>query len=689
MIDTSGASILKNLLLVGNNRLFSMGQAFPKFSVNGNKIFYDTRYAKDNIGISGSIVDSTMYTNGSKNGDSPFSWVSNPTGAPITDKVDIVDGYVHMRRDGIIINNTNPSHLILTMGASTFGTSGNRFIDLELFKSRINYNYSTGVFTNSGSSTTGGHSAWVFNADGSINTFGDLDIAFSFNSTTVEEIAIYIWVSKNTLETINPTGFDFVGASDFFGASNNPLYGYAKIIANPSSTIQAWGAVNTDIIKSTPWGTISKDLGSFSNNYYSTQYDIGQYAEIGLDLTAMGMDPALNNSDNPCNPPFTRMMIKSRSSVEFNSALQDFTGPHIFLDAPTISAAIQPPLLLTCTRTEVNLSPANYSPTAYYNWSTSNGNIISQVDTPFIKVNQPGKYYLYASVFQGCAQNRDSVIVYQDLHKPTASIDEIGILSLPFDTDMLLLGGNLMLSNYTSPYNSFSGLLWAWDGPNAFSSTVQSPLIHDTGTYRLIVTNISNGCKDTTTNSIENTVVLPVKLLNFNGKLGDNDKVKLSWTVAENEFNDHFEIEKSTTGTRFIKQNSVLSTLKNGIENYTCEEPSTHEKEMYRLKIFDKNGPVSYSNIIVINRKTNESKIEIFPNLVNSIATIHYESDNNENILIRITNPMGQIMRVKQVQGFEGLNKIPIDVSTLGQGIYFVELLQKAKKIVSRITVIN
>ncbi|MCY7310439.1 MAG: hypothetical protein LH619_06645, partial [Chitinophagaceae bacterium] len=98
-----------------------------------------------------------------------------------------------MRRDGTTINNTNPSHLILSVGISTLGNTGDRFSDFELYRSRIAYNQSTGVFSNSGPAATGGHSEWEFNPNGSIREIGDLTLTFAFNTGGVQEIAIYKW----------------------------------------------------------------------------------------------------------------------------------------------------------------------------------------------------------------------------------------------------------------------------------------------------------------------------------------------------------------------------------------------------------------------------------------------------------------------------------------------------------------
>jgi len=141
-----------------------------------------------------------------------------------------------MRRNGVVVSGSNPSHLIAYVGVSTSAITGNRYFDAELFCSKITYNTTTGVFSNSGLAATGGHTAWIFNPDGSIKQFGDMSLSFDFSSSTVNEIYIMVWVSNSNFSTVIPTGFDFV-PGEYYGTSGG--YGYAKIKPK-SGTTTAW-----------------------------------------------------------------------------------------------------------------------------------------------------------------------------------------------------------------------------------------------------------------------------------------------------------------------------------------------------------------------------------------------------------------------------------------------------------------
>lgn len=305
VIDTTGASTAYTHLAAGENYVFDRGMSVPRYSVQDGYIVLDAHYGRDYFGAtsSGATSDLTTFGTAQKNGFNPSSWITSPLGASVPDKADIIDSYVHMRRDGSIVNGASSSHLIAVMGASTLSNSGTRFFDVEFYCSAISYSSATGLFSNSGPAATGGHSVWSFNANGSVKQFGDLSVAFSYSGNSVDEISLWLWVSLANYSTLNPQNFDFV-PGEFYGATPGALYGYAKIQAKPGNSIQAWGSVNTSITNGPSWGTSSKTLGSNSNNDYYPNYDIAQLGEAAVDLTSLGIDPALISNSSACDPPF-------------------------------------------------------------------------------------------------------------------------------------------------------------------------------------------------------------------------------------------------------------------------------------------------------------------------------------------------------------------------------------------------
>jgi hypothetical protein len=677
VVDTTGAASVNTHLITGENYVFNTGMSVPRYSVQDGYLVLDTRYARDYFGYSASGPTSDLTTFGAsqKNGFAPNNWITAPLGGAVADKSDIIDTYVHMRRNGSTISSSN--HLIVMMGANTVSNNGNRYFDIEFFVSKLNYNSSTGSFSNSGPAITGGHTAWAFNADGTVQQFGDMTIAFSFGGSSFNEVSIWIWVSSVDFSTVDPASFDFV-PGEFHGATPGALYGYAKITPNPGNSLAAWGVVNTSITNAPAWGTNSKTLGSSGNNYYSLNYDNGQLGEAALDLTALGIDPALQSGSNPCSPPFTRVLVKSRASSSFTSVLQDFAGPYDFLDALTSSAAISSPGILSCTNSSITLSPLSYQSGGYYNWSTSNGNIVSRTDTPFVVIGQPGKYYLTNSSYIGCSQAIDSVIVQEDKFKPKATANTSGFLDPPQVNTVILYGGDTTASKYSTPYSSYNGLDWWWTGPNGFTSISQNPATSDTGFYRLIVKQKSNGCMDSAFTTVHKVIaVLPVKLISFQGNL-NNNKIILKWTVGENENTERFEVERSFDGTNFTTIGLVFASEKMGTENYMFYENINNTgKVYYRLEMIDKNQKADYSKTLVFQVTSNEekNKLIIINNPVTDKLTCSFQSATKEKAEFKVYDITGRIWIRQSFNIYEGSNLLSLPLpSSFSTGIYIVEL---------------
>jgi hypothetical protein len=690
VIDTTGTFIYNAQVAAGTNVTFNRGMAYSRYSAVNGYLLLDARYARDNFGYSNSQGnnDLTTYTSGSKNGDNPVSWSTTPNGATVADKADIIDTYIHMRREGTAINNTNPSPLILAMAVNTVGNTGDRYVDFELFKERVVYNPATGAFSNSGPAATGGHSEWQFNANGTIKELGDMEVSFSFGTAGVTEIAIYIWVSQAVYSSLTPTGFNFV-SGEFYGASNSPAFGYARIVPKPANPFRTWASVSSGNTNAAPWGTNSKALGGSPTNYYSSQYAANDFAEIAIDFTSLGIDPAQSVGGNPCVPPFTRVMAKTRSSASFTSALQDFTGPYEFLDAPQAPAQIAAPANLKCNVSSVTLSPAVVVPGAIYQWSTSNGNITSNPNATTITVNRVGKYYLTAAIVSGCPTNTDSTNVLGDYFQPVASATVIGAINPSDPTSTVnLQGGDVNLSNFSTPYGGSVGLNWNWTGPNGFTSNFRNPSANQIGTYTLELTEIRNGCKDTANTLVQTNIALPIVLGDFNA-VYSNGYTQLKWFTSAEYNTAFFEIERSADGINFTSIGKVSSKgySNTRVDYGYADILAAKGLNYYRLRSVDVDGKFTYSKVVVVNSEAvGISLLLIYPNPFGHKVQVKVESEKAEEMQIRLINYAGAIVRVQNEKIKKGVNTIVVNnVANLGPGMYELQISTKSKTFSTKI----
>jgi hypothetical protein len=692
IIDTSGTSVNKIRIAAGENFTFTKGQAFGRYTVQGGYLMLDSRYARDNYGYSNSPgqKDFTTYTNGSKNGDNPTIWSTTPNGASVANKADIIDAYIHMRRDGTTINNTNPSPLIIAMAINTVGNTGSRYIDFELFRERINYDQNSGNFSNSGPAAFGGHSIWEFNPNGSIKNIGDMTVSFAYGTAGVEEIGVYIWVAKTDYTNINPTRFDFVNG-EFYGAGTGATYGYAKIVPDAGGVnFRAWGSVADTTTAAAPWGTNSKSLGGSPTNYFSNNYGKNDFGEVAIDLTSLGIDPALSVGMDPCTPPFTRVMAKTRSSSSFTSALQDFMGPYEFLDAPQAPANIAPPQTLQCNRTSVTLSPASIQPGATYRWSTSNGNIVSDPNATTVTVNKTGKYYLNSAIVAGCPENRDSTTVTSDYFKPVASAGKSGGLN---NTGMLddlnplvkvnLVGGDVNLSNFATPFGGSAGLDWKWTGPNGFTANSRNVNnIGTKGTYNLELTEMRNGCKDFASTNVlsvqqQESIPLAVKVHDFSAVKKNKEEALLKWKISDSE-PDRLELMRSYNGIDF--KTAAMFFFKGELSELTYTDKvaeRTGKHVYYKMKITSLSGAEGYSKVIAVSFENDMTVtgMNVSPNPAKSHTVLGVRAAKSADIRIQLLDANGRVVQQKNYHTETGLNQIMFsDLNLLKPGLYFFRI---------------
>jgi hypothetical protein len=169
---------------------------------------------------------------------------------------------------------------------------------------------------------------------------------------------------------------------------------------------------------------------------------------------------------------------------------------------------------------------------------------------------------------------------------------------------------------------------------------------------------------------------LPVKLVSFQGNM-NNDKVSLQWAVADNEINDHFEVEKSFDGKTFTTKGIVVATTKSGAETYSYGETVSSEKVYYRLKMYDKNQVITYSKILAFQTKIAgiSNGIKIVTNPITDKLTLSYSSALKQSVEIKVYDLSGRLQLNQRMNVYEGSNLISLTIgSSIKTGMYVVEL---------------
>lgn len=383
IIDTTGAAsilALYNSQPATRNYPFFRNMRYPQFHVLNGMLLIDAIFIRDHHGD-----DSTIFASGSnKNGMNPNTWTT-PVSQSIPDKNEILDMFMHVRRDGDGTE-TNDS-LWLFGGVSIENTTGNRYFDFEMYQTDIYYDRPNLNFKGYGPDA--GHTSWQFDAAGNILSAGDIILTAEYSSSNLSMVEARIWVHKDAL-LLTPTAFNWAGSFD--GASAGATYGYAGIV--PKTAGAFYNGLQS--INNTWAGPFKLVLG---NQSVVDNYVARQFMEFSVNLSKLGLDPLVRDGD-VCGLPFRRILVKSRASTSFTAELKDFVGPFSFFRAPMADVATDFPML--CPGGAADVWVTNAIPTSVYNWSTTNGSIVGPTVGDRINVDQPGTYIVSQTLMDSC-----------------------------------------------------------------------------------------------------------------------------------------------------------------------------------------------------------------------------------------------------------------------------------------------
>lgn len=168
-------------------------------------------------------------------------------------------------------------------------------------------------------------------------------------------------------------------------------------------------------------------------------------------------------------------------------------------------------------------------------------------------------------------------------------------------------------------------------------------------------------------------LVLPVKLAYFNG-YKERNTVALIWESAQEVNVKHYEVEQLNQETgEWIKKGTVAATGGSTSAKYRFDDmPAIGTKEfiLYRLKMVDLQGTVSYSSIIRINYSQTKAALNLLANpVVNGTLgfTVSGLANNNQKAEISIIDFSGRIVHKQSASTL--LNNF-VNVSKLSKGMY-------------------
>jgi hypothetical protein len=349
-------------IILGKNEDLVRGQSVPNFTMvtsNGTDyLWLDAVYGRDNNNAQGNKDASIFTSTSDKNPDNPITW--NLGSGDVPQKDDIIDVMAHLRGEGPFPNadGIRPFTTLWAFAAATLrSTDGDKHIDFEFFRTAVTYTEGDLNFGNTGTKdpitnlyTEGGRTAFTFDAngidnvlggagaadDGSVDQPGTIIVSIDYqNGGTKPDVRIRVWMDETVFNNYNNSAagrpFNVVPGS-FEKGEQSGTFGYARIAAKEGETIiNIFGRVNAEgTTLAPPWGTLEGP-----NAKLFTEYQTYQHVEIGINLTAFGLDKRGGTGSDECSNLLGSLLVKTRSCAggnndPFTCEQKDFAGPYPF-----------------------------------------------------------------------------------------------------------------------------------------------------------------------------------------------------------------------------------------------------------------------------------------------------------------------------------------------------------------------
>ena len=397
---------------------------------------------------------------------------------------------------------------------------------------------------------------------------------------------------------------------------------YTITVTNSSN-----GCTKTDVLDITSDVTLPTAVAAVSNgidcnNTTATIDATGSSNGSNFTYGWTGPNGFTNSSINPtvtAGGVYTVMVTNTTNGCTKNApvtVLEDKTPP------AANAGGVQS---VTCTNPTIQLNAtgsvgANFS----YNWTTTNGNIVSGTSSLVPTINQAGTYILVVTNnTTGCTAT-STAVVNEDKVFPVANATGSGGLITCF-APTLPLGVNVTTgANLQYQWTASGG------GNIVGNANQQNITVNQGGTYNVTITNATNGCSTTSSAAITSDNTPPIANATASGIIDCNNP------------NATLDGTSSSQGTGF----SYNWTGPNGFSNNSSLQPTVTAGGAYTINVTNTgNGCVTAKTIVVNEDKILPSATIQTPNQLNCISsTVTIQASGSGSNLYSWTTANGNIV---------------------------------------------
>ena len=167
---------------------------------------------------------------------------------------------------------------------------------------------------------------------------------------------------------------------------------------------------------------------------------------------------------------------------------------------------------------------------------------------------------------------------------------------------------------------------------------------------------------------------LPVELLGFIARKGQENEVILEWQTSKEVNSSHFEIEKQVGGSfARIGTETAAGTSEVQLGYAFVDRTPMAPVVYYRLKSVDLDGSFEYSQTVEVFFDEFNQRYEVYPNPVVDVLTVREWTLSGEPVGYELTDLRGRILADGLWEATQG--ELKIDMNHWARGTYQLTLI--------------
>jgi hypothetical protein len=180
-----------------------------------------------------------------------------------------------------------------------------------------------------------------------------------------------------------------------------------------------------------------------------------------------------------------------------------------------------------------------------------------------------------------------------------------------------------------------------------------------------------------------NLSTLPVKLFSFKGQLQDKHAA-LQWKTASESNTSLFEIERSNNGNSYNK----IGIVNAAGNSSTLKTYNFYDREIalatnyYRLRMVDKDGSSTYSNIVLLKNDHPNQNITVLNNPFKNYIDVRFDKLPAGDVKFQLADLSGRVIRIENFTSVgQPIVRLNVDQKLLASGTYVLTIFAEGEKI--------